>query len=555
MTTPELLPTSRKEMTESTVTDLASIRARATQMIVSAAAIIGTIIFFAAAYQSILSQNWIVLGVYVVIFAVLIGLAIFRSVPTQVRALILMLVIFGFGTIDLAQNGITGNSRIFYIGMVTLTTMLVGPRPGIFAIIAAAVTMIVFGAVGFINAPSTEPFKWLEWVTAIVSFALISAAIVIVLSLIINNLDRIYQQQRSLVDDLAQERSTLESRIEERTTDLQRRAGQLEVASQVAHDISQETNLDTLLSGSVELIRSKFDFYHASIFLIDDVQEFAVLRASTGEAGRSLLSQNHQLRIGAEGIVGYVTLRGEPRIALDVAEDAVHFKNPLLPDTRSEMAVPLRAGNQIIGALDVQSTQEKAFSTDDVKILQTVADQLAVGIQRATLLRKLDDTIQQMERGLQTYTRQAWRTRIRRSKSAIGFRSRRSQVEQVTDPDSLKAIKRGRGKKSSLNIPLQLRGTTLGMLQVQFESDQVPEETATLLRTVAERLTLALETARLLEEIQQRAEQERLIGDISARVRSSTDIQKILETTAQELGKSLGVDEVRIQLNTPAEQS
>jgi len=205
--------------------------------------------------------------------------------------------------------------------------------------------------------------------------------------------------------------------------------------------------------------------------------------------------------------------------------------------------------------LDVQSTQEKAFSTDDVKILQTVADQLAVGIQRATLLRKLDDTIQQMERGLQTYTRQAWRTRIRRSKSAIGFRSRRSQVEQVTDPDSLKAIKRGRGKKSTLNIPLQLRGTTLGMLQVQFEGDQVPEETATLLRTIAERLTLALETARLLEEIQQRAEQERLIGDISARVRSSTDIQKILETTAQELGKSLGVDEVRIQLNTPAEQS
>jgi GAF domain-containing protein len=95
----------------------------------------------------------------------------------------------------------------------------------------------------------------------------------------------------------------------------------------------------------------------------------------------------------------------------------------------------------------------------------------------------------------------------------------------------------------------------LGVLQVQFEGEEAPADTVAMLRTLADRLTLALETARLLEEIQQRAEQEHLVGDISARVRNSTDIEKILQTTAQELGRSLGVDEVRIQLSTPAEQS
>ena len=554
MSTPESSP--KQDIQASTqIVDLQSIRNRAIQLLTNVAAILGAIIFFVSAYSAVTNQNWVLFGGYAIAFAGLVVISVVRRIPVRLRAFILTGVIYLIGVLEFSQTGLQGNGLIFFLGMVVLTTLLIGARPGYAALAVTIATILFDGFVASYNTPPSASFTFMPWASAILTFAFISVAIIATLTIILNSLESLLASQKRLTDDLEKQQATLEHSIEERTADLRQRADQLEVASQVAHSISQETDLDTLLSGSVDLIRSRFDFYHASIFLIDDAQEFAVLRASTGEAGRALLAQNHRLKVGAEGIVGYVTLRGEPRIALDVAEDTVHFKNPLLPDTRSEMAVPLRAGSQIIGALDVQSTVEKAFSAEDVKILQTIADQLAVAIQRATLLRKLQDTLQQMESGLSLYTRQAWRTRIRRSRKALAFRSRRSQIEPVADASSIIKAKKPRGNKSLVQIPLELRGTVLGVLQVQFEGEEAPADTVAMLRTLADRLTLALETARLLEEIQQRAEQEHLVGDISARVRNSTDIEKILQTTAQELGRSLGVDEVRIQLSTPAEQS
>ncbi|HIE37864.1 MAG TPA: GAF domain-containing protein, partial [Anaerolineae bacterium] len=140
--------------------------------------------------------------------------------------------------------------------------------------------------------------------------------------------------------------------------------------------------MDDLLDRAVNLIRERFGFYHAGIFLLDERGEYAVLRAATSEAGRRMLERGHKLKVGEVGIVGYVTSTGQPRIVLDVDTDAIHFKNPLLPETRSELALPLRVGDRIIGALDVQSVQEAAFDEEDVAILQTMADQLAVAIEK-----------------------------------------------------------------------------------------------------------------------------------------------------------------------------
>ncbi|MEJ2710024.1 MAG: HAMP domain-containing protein, partial [Anaerolineales bacterium] len=167
---------------------------------------------------------------------------------------------------------------------------------------------------------------------------------------------------RTMVSEVKGFITTLEQRVSERTRELERRSLQIQVAAEVARDVSATRDLSELLQRAVNLVRERFGFYHAGIFLVDEKREYVVLRAATGEAGRKMLLQGHKLRIGEMGIVGYATGSGQPRIALDVGIDAVHFQNPLLPETRSEIALPLKSGDQVIGALDVQSKQAAAFS-------------------------------------------------------------------------------------------------------------------------------------------------------------------------------------------------
>ena len=167
------------------------------------------------------------------------------------------------------------------------------------------------------------------------------------------------------------------------------RALQLAAASEVARDATAILDVERLLSETVRRISERFGFYHAGLFLLDDKREYAVLQAASSEGGRRMLERGHRLRVGEVGIVGFVTHTGTPRIALDVGEDAVHFSNPDLPQTRSEMAVPLTMRGQVIGALDVQSTEVCAFTDGDVATVQIIADHLANAIENARLYEEL----------------------------------------------------------------------------------------------------------------------------------------------------------------------
>ncbi|MCK4315541.1 MAG: GAF domain-containing protein, partial [Anaerolineae bacterium] len=177
----------------------------------------------------------------------------------------------------------------------------------------------------------------------------------------------------------------------------ERRATQLAAASEVARDATAILDVDQLLHETVQLISEQFGFYHAGVFLVDDKHEYAVLRAASSEGGRRMLSRGHKLEVGKVGMVGYVTDTGKPRIALDVGKDAVHFVNPDLPETRSEMTLPLRVHGEVIGALDVQSTEESAFTGEDVAVLQTMADQLANAIENARLFGEIEQTAERLK--------------------------------------------------------------------------------------------------------------------------------------------------------------
>ena len=173
------------------------------------------------------------------------------------------------------------------------------------------------------------------------------------------------------------------------------RTVQLETAAEIARDISGSLNLDELLVKAVGFIRERFDFYHASIFLLDPAGEFALIREATGEAGAQMKRVGHKLAVGSKSIVGYVAGQGEPLVVNDTAKDATYLPNPLLPATHAEAALPLKVGERIVGVMDVQSTHPYAFRTDSLRTLRILADQLGVAVVNSELFAETQEHLSQ----------------------------------------------------------------------------------------------------------------------------------------------------------------
>jgi len=367
-----------------------------------------------------------------------------------------------------------------------------------------------------------------------------------------------------MTDRVRQSYDTLEERIDERTKGLERRTLQLQVAAEVARDIASTSNPEELLTQAVDLIRDRFGFYHAGVFLSDERHEFEILRAATGEAGREMLARQHKLRIGETGLVGYVALSGEPRIALDVGLDAVHFKNPLLPETRSEVALPIKTGNRVIGVLDVQSKESAAFDQDSITTLQIISDQLAIAIQNAHLLQETQESLSELERTSGRYDYMAW-DRLLQSILTIGYQYDGMNVRPIVESESAaEAIEmQGEstgdvqmpGSASPLSLPLRVRGGIIGTLDIWPQGNQLSIAETNLLTNIGNRLSQILESARLFEETQARAAREEAINRLTANFARSLDTDSVLQTAVREMAGLPSVVEATIFLETPSENT
>jgi GAF domain-containing protein len=348
--------------------------------------------------------------------------------------------------------------------------------------------------------------------------------------------------------DLDNLRQALELRVRERSAELEKRAAQLQTVSTVARTIAAVQDLELLLPEIARLVSDQFGFYHVGIFLLDDANEFAVLRAANSEGGARMLDRHHKLKLDMNSIVGFATSRGVPRVALDVGADAVYLNNPDLPDTRSEMALPLRVGGRVIGALDVQSTQTNAFSQEDIGVLATLADQVAIAIENARLFGEARKALAESQATFEKYVKQEWSSFARQSRQT-GFvfdgkqvlpldGDGKRQARTLPQTGSLSWEK----TSSTISVPIRLRGQTIGVLDVRPKSGQREwtQNEIALLEAAAERAALALENARLVESAQRRAARERSISNIAAKIGAVSDIDLILQTTVEELGRRIG---------------
>jgi GAF domain-containing protein/HAMP domain-containing protein len=355
---------------------------------------------------------------------------------------------------------------------------------------------------------------------------------------------------------------SLEQRVTERTSALEaasisaeRRAAQFEVVSLITRAINSIRQTEELLPRITELISEHFGYYHVGIFLNDDNNQFAILSAANSEGGQRMLKRGHRLKIGEQGIVGHVGATGALRIARNVGEDAIFFNNPDLPETSAEMTLPLRIGTLIVGVLDVQSTQPDAFTEEDVKVLAILAEQVSLAIDNTRLFEITRRSLAEAEALSRQYLHQAW-NRLTREQKPVGFRYSGTGVLPLEAPLQLTAPKgknkRKKATSSALSIPITLRGVTIGILAVQLPLDRSwNQEQLDLVNSVAERVALAVENARLFEETTRRADRERTVVEITTKIRGTTDPQTMLTTTIEELKKVLGTNEIIIQPYIP----
>jgi GAF domain-containing protein len=268
-----------------------------------------------------------------------------------------------------------------------------------------------------------------------------------------------------------------------------------------------------------------------------------------------MLERGHQLRVGKQGIVGYAISTSEPRIALDVGDDAVYFGNPELPDTHSEMALPLKIEDKVVGALDVQSTEVSAFGEEDISVLSLLADQVSLAIENARLFDQARKSLAESEAIYRQYLRQAW-NRLPKDQNLAGFRYNARgayPIEAIGQSES--AIGSDREKDGSLStqisVPIAIRGETIGILAVQIPKDKnINDDQVDLVNAVAERVALSVENARLFEETTRRAERERLVSDITVKIRSTNDPDTMIETALDELKQALGATKVQLVPHT-----
>jgi GAF domain-containing protein len=309
-----------------------------------------------------------------------------------------------------------------------------------------------------------------------------------------------YQKELKLRTEIDMLNQNLELRIQERTKDVEQRSRYLQAAAEVARKSTSILNHQELLETIVNEISRQFDFYHVGIFLLDDRNEWAVLRSASSIGGKQMIERGHRLAVGKQGMVGFVTSIGEARITQDVELDRIHSVTKELPDTRSEMALPMTARNKIIGALDIQDSKPNAFTQDDVAVLQTMTDQISLALENIRLFEQTQADLEEIQRAYGEFSEQAWGETFQKD-LLQSYRYFGGSVSPLPKDDPSK------NEDGTFSVPVSVRGYTIGTIEITKEdsSRDWNSDEIRLLEALSEQIGIALDSARLFNETQLRA--------------------------------------------------
>jgi GAF domain-containing protein len=494
-----------------------------------------------------------------------------RGKVTMAKAIIPAAMLITITVVALSADSIHDISIIAFPLILIAATLLQGKRAVIATTPLAVIALLILGILDMLGL-SKSPFAAQTGVDELLIGVLLLLTGSAFLHLLTSRLHAVIQkaQQNELAQvnanqELKDFQASLEERVHERTSELtqrsmeleqisnlaHRRAAQFEAVTQVTQDITSIRDLQDLLPRIASVISKTFGFYHVGVFLLDEVNEYAVLTATNSDGGNKMLARHHRLRVGEQGIVGNVTSTGKPRIAMDVGADAVFFDNPELPDTHSEMALPLLSSNRVIGALDVQSTDTGAFGEEDIRMLSVLANQVSLAIENARLFEETRRALAESEAVSRQIIREAWK-KLPTEQKLLGYRYSLTGAAPLHKPLVSLDVRKGKVKSTPTEaarvvIPIELRGETIGSLVVQSpDSTALNQDQIDLIKAVAERVAISAENARLFDETTRRAERERTVSDITGKIRSVNDPQTMIQIAIEELRNALGASRVEI---------
>ena len=510
---------------------------------------LGTIMLVINVKQFVDDKNWAFLIVSIIGYLFAVAVTVFGSRFTyNFRAVTVLTIAYVFTVVAFQNYGLSGDGRIWLLFFVVFTTIMLGLRPGIFSMIIGAITyvaagfLILSGALP-IQVPEALPYSMQlsSWVSAGLTLVFAGLILSVSIGLLLQGLERSltnvqqsFKTETTLSEKLEQEHDTLD----QRSKDLERRILQIRTAAEISRSLGTILNPQELLRNVVDLLKDGFDLYYAAVFLIDENRRYAILKAGTDEAGQRMLEERHQLIIGGSSMVGWSTANAEPRISQEVEQESIHFQNPHLPLTRSELALPIKIGNQILGAISIQSIESNAFDEDDIIVLQGIADSLAIALENANLFQQFEDSLKEIQHLNRQYLGETWANIL-------------VEEEHVLDATKDSEIVDGKDK-SEIKIPMTLRGDqVIGNIILETDQTEFSTEEKEFLDAISSQAALALESARLLDEANRRVEREQALRQLTNKFALTLDFDQLLQSIVTELGQLPLVSEASIHMSSP----
>ncbi len=546
--------------------------------ILIAACFVAPVALIPAIFDSIPNGQWLSIALYIIDYAFILAGAILH-LPYRIKAGGLLVVLYSLGINAIFENTLRGAAHLYLFSFIMLALVLFSFRASLIALGLSVVSLVSLAALSTLGIftpldPDAVVPDLLEIADTTATFVLLALPVLLGLNLFQSEFAQSRVREQEANQELLRERAQLELRVAERTHTAERRSQQVAAGAEIARAASTELNPDALLQKVVDLIRDRLNLYYTGVFIIDENNRYAVLRAGTGEAGQTLVARNHRLEIGGVSMIGRALAERKARIALDVGQEAVRFSNPLLPLTRSEMALPLVARDKIVGALTIQSDQPEAFSPEDVISLQGMADLIAVALDNARLYQEAQQALQEVSSVHRSYLSQAWETFARNrmedeSQPPTYTYSENTfkRGETVSLPELDRAIDEHKPvitieeSASTVTVPIRLRDQVIGAVSIETDSpDRVwDRDELALLEAVLEQTALSLENARLIEETEtaladsrRLASRERTVNTISSKIRRLPSVESVLTTALVELGRTLGANKGAVRLGTLA---
>lgn len=507
------------------------------------------------------SRNYMNLGfldliVFTVAIICITTLVLLRRGHVQLASIFLVFVTWT-ATNVLASDGYGArdSSYILNFAIVLMAGLLLGWRGSIIVILLSVLSGFALGYAeqsGYIQV-ATYPAMSFAFDMAFVFFVF-----GVLIYLLINGLETALKKSRmnlaeleSVNTSLNRTQTELQNRTEELVTAneaLEQRTRKLHGIAMVTHTTASIQNFESMLVSITSTISKRLDYYHVGLFLLDEQRDIAILRSASTEAGRKMLERGYRVSVGQSASIGFVAKTAQPQVFRATSTSLRSSLQADLPDTQSELVLPLRAGHQVIGLLDIHSTETDAFPESEVSLLSILADQIAVTIQNSLLYEQAQNALQRAGINTIQASAEAWKE-YRKALQAKGYRYDGIKSERLNE-----ARPSGNGS-NLLSVPVELRGQTIGSFKLNAldASRTWTEDELLMVKATADRVALALEGARLLDEAQKRAARETFLSDVATKLSASFQLDSILRDTVQELGQTLKNSTVTFQLVNPAD--